>query len=204
MKPKTIPRDLTAKVLKGGSVALFYSPKRIAILTPELFTEGWAKNTAKAAPRLKGYQGMVKLPEGSVGLNTVLKPGWTGLEIHAVLTPFSDVRLIHVRQVVNLPYGDWAGKGFELGNAKGKIPKKSQVSNKIAEAKSKVLRLGPHSDLDGKTLALKAQGFQIVLQDNRQWTPFLHAFVTRGEASEPAWIWKKGRKKEYRMILSLE
>ncbi len=204
MKPKSIQPVLTAKVLEGGGAALFYGSRRIAILAPELFNEGWAKNTAKAAPWLKGYQGMVKLPEGSVGLNTVLKPGRAGLEIRAILTSFSDVKLIHVRQVVNFPYGDWAGKGFKLGKAKGKIPKKPQPGNKIAEAKSKALRLGPHPGLGGKTLVLKAPGLLSVLQDNRRWTPFLHAFVTRGEAGEPAWVWKEGLKKEYRINFSVQ
>ncbi len=201
MKPeKSNPTLLTAKILDEGSAALFYGPKKIAVVTPELFIEGWVKNTARPSPKGKAPQGLVKLPDGLIGLKTTVKFIPKGLEVRVVVMPLSDVKLIHVRQVVNLPYKDWAGKAFEFGKKKGVIPQKTPADIKMAEGKTKALRLGPHPLLGGKTLKIQAPGLHLVLQDNRQWTPFLHAFVTRGEASDPAWVWKKGRKKEYRIV----
>ena len=201
---KKVPKtsSFKSKVLKEGSIALFYGSKKIAVITPELFTPGWAKNTA-GVTRQKGIQGLVKLAQGSIGLKTTVRRVKEGVEVLEVLTPLADVEMIHVRQVVNLPYGEWEGKPYELGKKKGIIPIEPPADIKIAGAESKTLKLGPGPLLGGKSLQVKAPGLQMVLQDNRQWTPFLHIFVTRGEASDPAWVWNKGKKKEYRMVLGL-
>ena len=195
------PGSLKARVMVDGGVVLSLGPKKLAFILPEIFSEGWAKNTAKASS--KGRQALVTVPTGTIGLKTHVKPAKNGFQITAVLTPLSDVKIIHIRQVVNMPYNDWAGKSFSLGNTKGTIPVKPSADNKISEGKSVRLVLGPQASLGGKNLQIQTPRLQLVLQDNRQWTPFLHAFVTKGEPSEPAWIWKKGVKKEYRMNVTV-
>jgi len=195
---------LQAKVMKDGRVNLDYGGNRLAFILPEIFTEGWAKHTPMASPKAKGHQGLVILPAGSIGLKTTATPVKGGFLINAILTPFSTVKVIHIRQVVNLPYGDWAGKGFRLGKQRGQIPVNPEADNKISEGDMANLELGPHPGLKGKSLKLKASRLHLVLQDNRQWSPFLHAFVTRNEPSDSAWSWKKGVKKEFRMTLTIE
>lgn len=190
--------------MQDGRVNLDYGGNRLAFILPEIFTEGWAKHTPMASAKAKGHQGLVILPAGSIALKTTATPVKGGFQINAVLTPLSTVKVIHIRQVVNLPYGDWAGKGFRLGKSKGPIPVNPGANNKISEEDSASLKLGPHPGLKGKNLKLKAPRLHLVLQDNRQWTPFLHAFVTLNEPSESAWVWKKGEKKQYRMTLTLE
>ncbi len=196
--------SLTAKVMKDGRVDVFYGLKKLAFILPEIFTEGWAKHKAKASAKTKGYQGLVILSTGSIGLKTMVSPVKGGIQILAVLTPLSTVQVIHIRQVINLAYEEWAGKGFRLGANKGVIPVQPQADNKISEGNSQILELGPHPALGGQVLSIKAPRLTTVLQDNRQWTPFLHAFVTRGEVSNPVWTWKKGVKKEYRLVLKVE
>jgi len=204
MKRKLSKRGLlTARIMKDGQVNLTFGRKKLAFILPEIFSEGWAKHTAKASSKVKGQQALVTVPDGTIGLKTSVKPTKNGIQVSAVLTPLSDVKIIHIRQVVNLRYNDWAGKAFRLGTKQGTIPVKPQADNKISEGKSVRLVLGPQASLGGKSLQIQAPRLQLVLQDNRQWTPFLHAFVTKGEPSEPAWIWKKGVKKEYRMNVTV-
>ncbi len=203
MKPKILKAPgLKARVGGGGNVVLSYGRVTVGVITPEIFTEGWAKNTAKATQARK-FQGRVKLKRGSIGLRVTLKVVGKGMEVRAVLIPLEDVKVIHVRQVLNLPYGEWAGCVYNSGKEKGVIPVEPRPQNKIWEGKSAGLSLGPCLALDGKRLKIKAPGLTLALQDNRQWTPFLHAFATGPEKSEPAWVWKKGKEKVNRMVLTL-
>lgn len=106
MKPKILKAPgLKARVGGGGNVVLSYGRVTVGVITPEIFTEGWAKNTAKATQARK-FQGRVKLKRGSIGLRVTLKVVGKGMEVRAVLIPLEDVKVIHVRQVLNLPYGN--------------------------------------------------------------------------------------------------
>jgi hypothetical protein len=89
-----------------------------------------------------------------------------------------------------------------LGIHDGIIPVKAPTDNLLAETRTGTLTLGPSPVHKGLALRLSAPKLQIRLQDNRQWTPFLHAFVTGDEKSEPAWKWAAGRKKVYGFTLS--
>jgi hypothetical protein len=201
MKPqKQIP---VVQVLKNGSVNLKKGGKLIAYIAPEIFTEGWAKNAL--SDRLKDSRFQVIIPlatGGRVGLQTTVKASPNGLRFRFVLTPLETVKVIHIRLVINLPYNDWQESPYRLGSNTGCIPVKAPANNRLAEAFSASLSLGPSPVHKGLMMRLSPPKLHTVLQDNRQWTPFLHAFVTRNEKSDPAWKWTVGRKKVYGFSLS--
>jgi hypothetical protein len=126
----------------------------------------------------------------------------SGFRFQFTLTPLETVKVIHIRLVINLPYKDWQVSPYQLGLNLGNIPVPAPANNRLSEADSSVLTLGPSRALKGLVMTLKSPKLHTVLQDNRQWTPFLHAFVTRNEPSDPAWKWPSGRKKVYRFTLS--
>jgi hypothetical protein len=173
------------------------------VLTPEIFTTGWAKHSPQAPTDEKNAQGRVALPDGTLLVRSTVAPVAYGWAVTLALEPQKNVKVIHIRQVVNLAYGEWAGRIFRLGKKKGLVPIDPPENNKLAYARSAILTLGPTPALGGKALQISAPGFDLTLQDNRQWTPYLHAFATCGESSEPAWVWKKGLVKEYRMVLKM-
>jgi hypothetical protein len=174
----------------------------LALLTPEIFTAGWAKHVPQTLAGDPKAQGRVVLPDGALLVRTAVGPVEGGWAVTLELEPRKNVKVIHIRQVVNLAYGEWAGRNYILGKKKGVIPIDPPENNKIAQARSPVT-LGPHPALAGKALQISTPGLTLALQDNRQWTPFLHAFATLGEPSDPAWVWKKGMVKKYRMVLKL-
>jgi hypothetical protein len=182
---------------------LTYGRRKLAVLTPEIFTAGWVKHPPQAPMGEKDAQGRVALPDGTIILRSAVAPVADGWAVSLALESKKNVKVIHVRQVVNLAYGEWAGRNFKLGKKKGQVPIEPPENNKLAQARSGLLTLGPHLALGGKALQISAPGLTLALQDNRQWTPCLHAFATLGEPSEPAWVWMKGLVKEYRMVLKL-
>jgi hypothetical protein len=192
-------KSLTVKVNSNGSVHLLQERRTVAMVAPEIFTEGWAKQSLAAHPQ--GPYGIVPLAgQGRVGLKTVVKAAKTDLHLRFTLTPLETVKAIHLRLVVSLPYKDWLGSPYRLDKTAGRIPAKKPANIRLAEAQSTPLTLGPSST--GLTLGLKAPRLYTVLQDNRQWSPFLQAFVNRHEPAEPAWQWKKDRKKAFNFTLS--
>jgi hypothetical protein len=191
------------QTLSNGSVLVRRDGKTIALVTPEIFTEGWAKNALSPRRKARGYHGVVPLAgQDAVGLQTNVVPMQDGTHLRFTLIPLGPVKVIHIRMVVNLPYLQWQGARFRLGVKRGKVPVSVPKNNRLAEAASACLLLGPSSAIGGLSLRMRAPGLHTVLQDNRQWTPFLHAFVTCGEKSDPPWTWKKGRPKTYRFDLS--
>jgi len=193
---------MTARIQGGGEVHLSCGKRKLAFVVPEIFTPGWAKNTPRLNRKDRRTQGQAALPDGTVGLKSAVTAVRDGFRIHMTLTPLSAVQVIHIRVVVNLAYGKWAGVPFSLGSTKAVIPRVPETNNKIGEGDSAVLDLGPNPAFEGRILRMKAPRLHLDLQDNRQWTPYLHAFVTRNEPSDPAWVWKKGVKKDYRFTLS--
>ncbi|GEM_PF-2101178 len=139
-----------------------------------------------------------------VGLQTSIQADPAGIHFKFTLTPLETVKAIHIRMVVNLPYKDWRGGAYRLGPLKGTIPVPAPKDNRLAEAKSGSLRLGPSKQLKGLGLGMEAPGLLTVLQDNRQWTPYLHAFVTGGEKADKPWVWRKGQKKTYGLTLTIQ
>lgn len=200
MKPQDKAGSLSVKVLPNHSVAIARGRKPVAVLAPEIFTEGWAKQAL--APRPQGVYGIVPLKgQGRVGLQTLVKVVKNGIRLRFTLAPLETVKVIHLRLVVGLPYKDWEGSPYKLGGKAGKVPAKAPGNIRMAEAQSTPLTLGPSPVHKGLTFTMKAPGLYSVLQDNRQWTPFLQAFVNRHEPAEPAWEWKKGRKKIFNLML---
>ncbi|SRR5579871_2686995 len=199
---KTSPKaGLVLKVLPNQSVAITLGPKTVAWMAPEIFTEGWAKQSLAVRPQ--GSYGVVPLKgQGRVGLQTLAKMTKKGVRLRFTLTPLETVKAIHLRLVLGLPYKDWQGSFYQLGAKRGKIPAKAPANIRIAEAQSTPLTLGPSRLPKGLALEMKAPRLYTVLQDNRQWTPTLQAFVNRHEPAEPAWEWKKGRKKVFGFTLS--
>lgn len=201
MKPQLKAKNLTVKVRPNGSVYVSRGRKLVAYVAPEVFTEGWAKQALAARP--KGLHGVIPLKgQGRVGLQTKAKPVPNGIRLRFTLAPLETVKVIHLRLVACLPYQDWRESPYRLGGKTGKIPSKAPSNIRLAEAQSTALSLGPspvHKDL---VLGLTAPRLYTVLQDNRQWTPFLQAFVNRHEPNNPAWSWRKGRKKVFDFTLS--
>jgi hypothetical protein len=202
MKPASKKNILTTQVLKNGSVNITQGRKLIAYIAPEIFTEGWAKNTVADRLKAPGFDGIVALPGGGrIGLQTVVTAGKTGIRFRFAMTPLDAVKVIHIRLVINLPYKDWWENPYTLGKSVGRIPTEAPKNNRLAESQSVPLTLGPSAAHNGLVLRLKAPGLYTVLQDNRQWTPFLHAFVNRHEPNDHAWKWAAGDKKVYGFTL---
>lgn len=200
MKTQRRAGGLTLKVLSNHSVVILQGRKEIAWIAPEIFTEGWAKQALAARPQ--GPYGIVPLKgQGRIGLQTAVKPAKGGVRLRFTLTPLETVKAIHLRLVMGLPYKDWQGSSYKLGGKTGKVPTKAPANIRIGEAQSKILTLGPSTVHQGLILRLKAPRLYTVLQDNRQWTPYLQAFVNRHEPAEPAWEWKKGRRKVFDFTL---
>jgi len=203
MKPMTPNDFLSVLALQNGSVNIQKGRKLIAYIAPEVFTEGWTKNTLNGSLQDPRYQGIIPLVDGGrIGLQTTVKSVQNGLRFRFVLTPLETVEVIHIRLVVNLPYKDWQKSPYRLGPHSGIIPVKAPANNRLAETPSGSLTLGPSPIHKGLALRLSTPKLDILLQDNRQWTPFLHAFVTGNEKSDPVWRWQKGRKKIYEFTLS--
>jgi hypothetical protein len=203
MKPNPVRKGLSLHITKSGPVKISENRKLIAFITPEIFTEGWAKNIPKDRLKAPGFQGIIPLVGGGkVGLNTSVKGSHSGIKLRFALTPLINVKVIHIRLVVNLPYKSWQGCPYHLGSKSGRVRIPSLKNDKLDEGQSAPLTLGPSAVHHGLILELKAPGLHTVLQDNRQWTPFLHAFVTRNEPSDPAWHWKAGRIKVYQFSLN--
>jgi len=190
---------LTAS-MKKGSVYINDGSKNIAMITPEIFSEGWAKNVVDDALDAGAYDGMV--PFGPIGLKTSLASWPAHLKLRFTLTPVKPVEVIHIRVVVNLPYDHWAGANYQLGQQLGVVPREKPANNKIAEGDSSTLTLGSTGDLQGLRIVMEAPGLHTVLQDNRQWTPLLHAFVTRNEPADKPWAWNAGEEKTYEFSLA--
>jgi hypothetical protein len=196
MDPKI---KIGVQILSNGTVNLYRGRKRVAFITPEIFTEGWAKNVPSARLKAPRRGGVIPLPgQGRLGLKTSATPVRSGFRFRFVLTALEMVKVIHVRLVVNLPYKDWLGCGYRLGRKAGRFPAKTPANNRLAEAQEARLTMGPSK---GVVWGMKAPGLYTVLQDNRQWTPYLHAFVNRHEPNDPAWAWKAGGKKVYAFTL---
>jgi len=203
VKSKSNP-STTVELLKNGTVNLRLGVKLIAFLAPEIFTEGWAKNALSDKPVDKRFNGVIPLvTKGRIGLQTAIQADPSGIHFKFTLVPLQTVKAIHIRLVVNLSYKDWQGCPYQLGSLNGTIPVAAPKDNRLAEAKSGALRLGPSKKLKGLGLRIEAPGLLTVLQDNRQWTPYLHAFVTGGEKADKAWVWRKGQKKVYGFTLTV-
>ncbi len=183
-----------------GSVTLTDGNKSVGKITPEVFSEGWRKNVVDEALQSASVDGLIPAgKKGSVGLKTQITLSGETCNFKFKLCPLSPVEVIHVRIVLSLPYGDWTGGEFRLGQQKGIIRAERRADPKISEGKSKVLSLGPSRQ--ELRIKLRAPGLLMVLQDNRQWTPFLQAFVTGKEPSDRTWKWKKGEEKTYSFSL---
>jgi hypothetical protein len=199
MKIKPKSKDFTAQVGPNGLVKVTQGRKLVALIAPEIFTEGWAKRSLTARPQ--GAHGIIPIPgQGWVALQTTVKPVKSGIRLRFTLTPLETVKVIHLRLVMNLPYNDWLNSRYQLGRKAGRIPTKKPANIRLAEAQSTPLTLGPSPLHDGLTLGLKAPKLYTVLQDNRQWTPYLQAFVNRHEPNDPAWEWRQ--KKVFAFTLS--
>ena len=200
MKPQPKADKLTVKILPNQSVNLALGQKLVASIAPEVFTEGWAKQALSARPQ--GRYGTIPVGKGRVGLQAAAKAAGNSLHLRFILTPLETVKAIHLRLVVSLPYKDWLESPYKLGGKTGRVPTKQPANFRLAEAQSTPLTLGLSPVHGGLTLRMKAPRLYTVLQDNRQWSPFLQAFVNRHEPAEPAWEWKKGRKKIFDFTLS--
>lgn len=175
--------------------------KPVAFIAPEVFTEGWAKQSLLA--RSEGGHGIIPLAgKGRVGLQTAMKILKNSLRLRFTLIPLETVKAIHLRLVVSFPYKNWLESPYKLGAKSGRVPTKPPANIRLAEAQSTPLTLGPSTTHKGLILRMKAPRLYTVLQDNRQWSPYLQAFVNRHEPAEPAWEWKKGRKKIFSFVLS--
>lgn len=204
-KPKLENISLTVHPLTNGTVNIKKGQKLIAFIAPEVFTQGWAKHVPAKSHKVPRIQGLIPLGKCErIGLQTTAKAGKTGIHFRFILTPLETVKVIHIRLVINLPYKDWQNSPYQLGAVKGSIPVPAPTDNRLATAQSSLLTLGPSPALKGMMMHLTSPKLQTVLQDNRQWTPFLHAFMTRNEPSEPVWIWKAGKKKAYDFTLSFD
>lgn len=200
MKSKPETKNLNVQINPNGSVNIFEGRKVAALIAPEIFTEGWAKQSLAARPL--GLQGIVPLAgQGRVGLQTTAKLVYKGLRLRFTLIPLEKVKVIHLRLVISLPYKNWEKSPYQLGRKTGKVPVNPPVHIRIAEAQSTPLSLGPSPVNKGLSFRLKAPRLYTVLQDNRQWSPYLQAFMNRHEPVEPAWEWKKGRKKVFEFTL---
>lgn len=156
-------------------------PRVLALIAPEAFTEGWAKHTVDAGLTDGRFDGLIPLPDGGrIGLQSFVDAcpeakggGHPPLRLRFVLAALAPTFLLHLRVVVHLPYGDWAGSPYQLGASGGRVPLAPTDSIRIAEEDSAPLVLGPAGSLGGLTLRLEAPGLHTVLQDNRRWTPYL-------------------------------
>lgn len=201
MKPKPKNNGLTVKTRPNSSIDLVLGRKLVAHIAPEIFTEGWAKQALAAHPQ--GSYGVIPLAgQGKVGLLGSLKIAKNNLRLRFTLMPLETVKAIHLRLVASLPYKNWLESPYKLGGKKGRVPTKPPANIRLAEAQSVPLNLGPSAVHKGLVMGLKAPRLYTVLQDNRQWSPFLQAFVNRHEPAEPAWDWKKGQKKVFDFTLS--
>lgn len=200
MRKKNSPTRASLQTLKDGTLRLWIGGKKTAFWVPEIFTEGWEKHTLSPKGKETGFDGVVSLPGGvRVGVLHKVTPLRSAFRIRTTLVPLESFRAIHARVVLNLPYKEWQGVPFRLGSKKGLLPKAVSASPRLAEGKG-ALQLGPSR---GFALGLRATALSTVLQDNRQWTPYLHAFVTGREKSDPAWTWRAGEKKVYDLTLTI-
>jgi hypothetical protein len=203
---KTPPTTIqpTAKVSPNGSVVLRQGRRLVGFIAPEVFTEGWAKNALNARFKVPGFDGIVVTPSGErIGLLSSVKTVKSGYRFRFTLLPLETLKAIHIRLVVNLPYQDWHGSSYRSGLKKGVLPIPPPKQNRLAQTTSP-LNLGPSKTLKGLGLTLTAPKLLTVLQDNRQWTPYLHAFVTGKEKSVSAWKWMVGQKKVYEFTLTFD
>lgn len=201
MKPQPKINNLTVKVLPNQSMNLTLGGKFVGSIAPEVFTEGWAKQSLSARPQ--GRYGVIPLAgQKKVGLQSSAKVLKNNLHLRFTLAPLEKVKAIHLRLVLSLPYKDWLESPYKLGGKTGRVPTKQPANIRLAEAQSSPLTLGPSTTHQGLVFRLKAPRLYTVLQDNRQWSPYLQAFVNRHEPAEPAWEWKRGRKKVFDFTLS--
>ena len=203
MKSSRPVQTPTVQILANGSVDIGHAEGLMATVSPEVFAEGWKKHAPVDGPAEPGYEGVIPFEGGArIGLSTKVTARGSNLQFRFRLVALETLRAIHVRIVVSLPYEAWQGSPYRWGSQQGPIPGPAPAVNRLAEADSGPLLLGPSAALRGRTLRLDGPGLLAVLQDNRQWTPFLQAFVTHNETTDPAWTWKAGQERTYDFTLS--
>ena len=116
-----------------GSVILTGWGETIGTITPEIFMEGWGKNTVDEALDGGKSDGLIPVGKsGPVGLKTRIQSSARNHKLKFELSPLSLVAVIHARIVLSLPYKDWTGAPYLLGQHCGFIPAKKSADPKIS------------------------------------------------------------------------
>jgi CubicO group peptidase (beta-lactamase class C family) len=202
---KKEPRPLSAVVLENGMVAVMDQSNMVASVCPQLFGEGYKGVYFGFGDYRKAgdTHGHFTLPDGTVvDVKNKIDRLPNGLHFHYSFTAPKTFRMSMIRAMVAMPYADWDGAPYQLKDKNGEVPRAPVTDHVITQDSSAPLTLGPASKLEGLTINLDNQGYQLTLQDDRQWTPQLLAYLTHGEPADKTWDWKAGEEKTFDFTLT--
>lgn len=186
----------------NGCFGLWEQGKNIGTIEPRIFLSNGQALAMKKDEKGKPHDGVARLPDGSsVSVNYSMKCAGSRIHIQYALEPSADIQVQDIRVGILLPYGDWLGDFYQLGDSSGTLP--NDPSNQpLAQTVGMPITLGPAHSHYGLCLTVEAPGLQDVLLDNRREGGFLEVGLSQNGGGDKSLDWKKGEKKIFDFTLT--